>query len=484
MINGFGSQAAQLKASETYALGLDDEFIPEPILQYLEMRNAIMFGVDRNYLANTVVLGTRLPYVGLFQPTYFIDAESGLGVRGTAAGQAVIDNYSPETGGYVPDYATAQFVAAVAKGIAAGDYSAGTASNYEVITFDFRWASSGNTTGIAYVTALESQLEGILIDNVHYVKVDIVVTDVPFPDNYYDYMMIANCDLGLGGISGSLLDAPSFLDVFSEDNRGGFTLNWGIDTTTANIPVEYYDINNVLRVETWSFDALVSALNGKIYVVDGKEQKAFDNADAALKVYLELNGYATEGYATVAATEDLIDAFFSAADIEELQSLFTLARIEFTQVTLADGAKLLVPFGVDLSGKYSIITIHVYGLSEFTPAGIKAAVTQFLSAGYGITPEAVILITDEVYAKAVADGEADNPAEDADSLIVLNNIKYLVAAAKLGAIPATWAELSEAIGLEEGDYLAAISRGGGKNFDPVVFAYYPGTIYIYAYYWF
>ena len=50
-------------------------------------------------------------------------------------------------------------------------------------------------------------------------------------------------DLGLGGISGSLLNAPSFLDVFSDDNRGGFTLSWGIDTSTANIVVGYDNLD-------------------------------------------------------------------------------------------------------------------------------------------------------------------------------------------------------------------------------------------------
>ncbi|MGE4572108.1 MAG: hypothetical protein AB7E09_05120, partial [Candidatus Izemoplasmatales bacterium] len=84
-------------------------------------------------------------------------------------------------------------------------------------------------------------------------------------------------------ISGSTLDAASFLDVFADDNRGGFTLNWGIDTSTAEIPVKYvtrdYDeFGNLLDThyhhEMWSFNAINSVLNGQKYIIDGEESLA------------------------------------------------------------------------------------------------------------------------------------------------------------------------------------------------------------------
>ncbi|MCK7487236.1 MAG: hypothetical protein MZU97_18290 [Bacillus subtilis] len=78
------------------------------------------------------------------------------------------------------------------------------------------------------------------------------MTVVPrdFPGIYYNYMMIGEFDISIGGISGSTLDAASFLDVFSSDNRGGFTLNWGIDTSIAEVPVRYTDAGGVLRNRT------------------------------------------------------------------------------------------------------------------------------------------------------------------------------------------------------------------------------------------
>ena len=64
------------------------------------------------------------------------------------------------------------------------------------------------------VAEIEKQYEALLVDDENFVNVDIIIQDVAFPGNYYDYMLVANTDLGIGGISGSLLDAPGFLDTY------------------------------------------------------------------------------------------------------------------------------------------------------------------------------------------------------------------------------------------------------------------------------
>jgi len=84
-------------------------------------------------------------------------------------------------------------------------------------------------------------------------------------------MMTGDFDLSIGGISGSALDAASFLDTYCSDNRSGFSLNWGITTAEADIEVLYYNDLGEARAEMWSFDAIVSALNGEIFVANGEE---------------------------------------------------------------------------------------------------------------------------------------------------------------------------------------------------------------------
>ncbi len=289
-INAFGTEANRDAYIEnTPGNAIDETFVPEPILMYKSMRQALMYGFDR-YEAAVNVVGTYLPAFTLFTSTYFLDGESGLSVRGGAAGQAILEDFGGSSYGYFPDVALELFKDAVAEGIADGYYAAGTASNYTEIELIFTWASSGNTNAQAMVANLVEQYEDLLVDDTNFVKVVFDVRDVAFPNNYYDYMMPAATDLGIGGISGSLLDAPSFLDVYSDDNRGGFTLNWGIDTTTALIPVAYNNLDGELVYERWGYNALIEALVGNVYVKDGLEQTAWDNADDLIDAYLDMNG--------------------------------------------------------------------------------------------------------------------------------------------------------------------------------------------------
>jgi len=290
MINGFGStEVRDAYIAANPGVGIDESWEPEPILSYLPMRQALYYGFDRYYAAVELVK-LYLPAHTLFASTYFLDGESGLSVRGTDAGQAIVDEFGGSSNGYFPSAAVALFKQAVAAAIADGKYVAGTSGAYTVIELNLYWASSGNTSAQMMVANIEEQYENLLVDDVNFVRLDIVVHDVAFPNNYYDYMMVANMDLGIGGISGSLLDAPSFLDVFCDDNRGGFTLNWGIDTSTPNIPVAYNNLAGVPVFEKWSYNAIVEALTGRIYVRDGVEQQSWSDPDDLINAYLDMNG--------------------------------------------------------------------------------------------------------------------------------------------------------------------------------------------------
>ena len=138
---------------------------------------------------------------------YFLDAESGTSVRGFAEGQQIVEDFGGGTNAFVPDAAKDLFRAAVEKGIADGHYQKGTASSYTVIELSLVYASSGNTSFEALIANVIEQYEARLVDDVNFVKVDILEQNVEFPNNY-DYLMPAKVDLGVGGIQGSLLDAP------------------------------------------------------------------------------------------------------------------------------------------------------------------------------------------------------------------------------------------------------------------------------------
>jgi hypothetical protein len=289
-MNMFGTtDARDAYIAEHPELGLDPNYEPEPILSYLDFRQALYYGFDR-YDAAVNVVGTYLPAHTYYASTYFLDAEGGISVRGTAAGQAVFDNFAGSTNGYVPDLAVALFKSAVADAIADGYYEAGTSDDYTVIELKLIYATSGNTSAVAMFAELVEGYEELLVDDVNFVRVDILDEDVEFPGNYYDYILVGATDLGVGGISGSLLDAPDFLQVYRDDNYGGFTMDWGIDTSTANIVVSYNDLEGEAVSETWSFNALVSALNGLEFVRDGQIQETWESAEGAADAAIQKSG--------------------------------------------------------------------------------------------------------------------------------------------------------------------------------------------------
>ena len=339
VINSFGTVAnrdAYIAANP--GVPLSNTFVPEPILMYKEMRQALYFGFDRNEAAVNVVK-TYLPAYTLFASTYFLDGESGMSVRTLPAGAGILEKYGAGSFGFVPDAAVALFEQAVTKAIADGYYQKGTASSYTVIELGLTYASSGNTAAQAMIAQIKQQYESRLVDTTNFVRIQINVADVAFPGNYYDFMMKANTDLGIGGISGSLLDAPSFLDVFADDNRGGFTLNWGIDTSTPNIAVAYRNLDGVLVTEKWSYNALVAALNGKTYVRDGVEQKAWTNANDLVAAYLDMAGEKLQSVA--ADTQGL--AGYIVGDLEDLAEELSVDSVEaFVAVTESGKSYLFI----------------------------------------------------------------------------------------------------------------------------------------------
>lgn len=337
-INSFGTEAARdAFIDEHPEIGIKEDFVPEPILQYLEMRQALYFGFNR-YKAAVEVVQTYLPAYTYFASTYFIDAESGLSVRGYEEGAQTLIDFGAESFGFFPDAAVDLFKAAVTKGIADGYYTAGTEANPTIIELQLEWASSGSTSGQAMVAEMEKQYETLLFDNENFVGIDLLITDGTFPNQYYDYMMVANTDLGIGGISGSLLDAPSFLDVFNDNNEGGFTLNWGIDTHTANIAVTYMNLEGVEVSEIWGFNALVAALQGSIYVRDGQEQSSWASEANLINTFMTMAETTKESVidgGTVVAEAVLGDTLANIIDDEEYLGLTA------TIVLRADGQKVI-----------------------------------------------------------------------------------------------------------------------------------------------
>ncbi|OOO00254.1 MAG: hypothetical protein ATN35_08430 [Epulopiscium sp. Nele67-Bin004] len=258
MLNGTGTIENQT------SIFPDSSWTPEPILANQDFKMALYHSIDRNKLAKEV-MKTVEPNMYLFSEAYVVDAEIGTPYRTTEQGQAVGSDLSPSTHGYNVEAAKAYFNSAIDQLVADGVYS-----NGDTITLEFYYFS-GSESQALLGDYIKEAIESIAYNEEHNIKVVIDSMPKDFPGIYNDHMQIGEFDMSIGGISGSRLDAASFLKQFTDDNRGGFTLNWGIDTNVPEIEVEYVNYDGETVRELWSFNAIYSALNGVVNVVDGQE---------------------------------------------------------------------------------------------------------------------------------------------------------------------------------------------------------------------
>jgi ABC-type oligopeptide transport system substrate-binding subunit len=239
------------------------DWVPEPILGYPEMASALYFAIDRRRLAFDVVKTAGIQQFH-FTDAYLVEAEEGIPWRNTPQAAAVNAGLSVETNGFNKAAATSFFRAAVAKAIAEGYYRRGDTIELTLVLF------ANNDGQIVLFQYMKEALEETFTDPANNIRVQLNPLFVPFPNNYYDYGLIGQFDLFIGGISGGTLDASAFLDVYASDNRGGFTFNWGFDTSAPVIDVTY-TLGGRTVTEKWSFDAITMALNGPVKVLNGRE---------------------------------------------------------------------------------------------------------------------------------------------------------------------------------------------------------------------
>lgn len=267
-LNGNGTVEKQ-KEDAAGPREADGSFVPEPILARPSFKKALYFAIDRYKLAYDIIK-TVDPQMYHFTSAYIVDASTFTSFRETPQGVAVGQGFSPDTYGYNEQVAKALWEKALDEVMEDGYYKKGDTIH---LTLSIQANSEAMTLLGNY---LEEQFEKLFVSEKYNIKVDVEVIPLAFPDNYYAAVLIGAVDMGIGGISGSTLDAASFLEVYCSDNRGGFTMDWGIDTTQPEILVEYQDYKDgqlVTKREFWSFDAIVSALNGTVTVRDGMEVK-------------------------------------------------------------------------------------------------------------------------------------------------------------------------------------------------------------------
>lgn len=120
---------------------------------------------------------------------------------------------------------------------------------------------------------MKESYERLFTDPETGITVVVNIVPEPFPNNYYNVILPGEFDMGFGGISGSQLNAASFLNIFrSGPGRSPFVLNFGpsFDTEAPVIRIEYVDpVSGDTKREIFSFSAIYYLLTSKAEVVDG-----------------------------------------------------------------------------------------------------------------------------------------------------------------------------------------------------------------------
>ena len=235
----------------------------KPLMSNDNFVNALSFAIDRETYATT---RGSVPSQSYFAPSYLWEPEKGLSYNDTPQHKAAIAEYSPETNGYDFDLAVQLMDQAIAEEINKGNYSGYNDS--EKITINWMNTTDPQEYGIELTQYFA---KAFAATNAAKRGFKLTFENIPGTTNYqdvYDIMEKGTFDMAFGSVSGMQLDPLGFMEVLKSDNSSGFTLNWGIDTSSMK---EDYIIYDGMR---WSFDGLwTAATKGAVIEDDGGVNK-------------------------------------------------------------------------------------------------------------------------------------------------------------------------------------------------------------------
>ncbi len=255
----------------------ESEWVPEPLLMHDDFKRAMFHVIDREDLAEEIFTDNdREPIMYYFSEAYYVEYDEGVPFRDTVWGDWVGEGLGPDTHGYLPDLAEIYWQNALDDLVDDEYYTPGIAADWTVIEMQLNVFVGQEEMGQYIKTAFEDMFQS----EDYYIRVEIDVVEIESDpvEDYYEHILQGDFALAIGGLSGWTDDAANFLNLFRDDNATGYNLNWGIDTSTANIKIFFDADGNIIKgsegaayAEMWSFNALASVLNGEQEIEEGEE---------------------------------------------------------------------------------------------------------------------------------------------------------------------------------------------------------------------
>ncbi|MBR1581454.1 MAG: hypothetical protein IJ656_00290 [Bacilli bacterium] len=248
----------------------------KPVMQNIHFLDGLYYSLNRIEFAGAQNMTASQNYLSRAYYFTYKDAKTGETVKVTYddmdAHQKAIANRYPETFGFNLTAAKAYFKLAIQELLADGSYELGTIENPSKIEISAKWMSQTS------LTRMGEPLTKYMMDAFNSVdpRIQLVINNsaCSTSDEMYEALERGQFDIGMGAITGMQAWPLDFFQVLCSDNRSGFCLNWGPDTSVNDGKI-FYDGN------TWSFDCLWEAGTTSTVAVAGETGFAFNAALSA-----------------------------------------------------------------------------------------------------------------------------------------------------------------------------------------------------------
>ncbi|MCI2111109.1 MAG: hypothetical protein LKK13_02070 [Bacilli bacterium] len=314
--------------------GKDNGYQCKPIMSNINFLNGLYASINRNELATT--LG-RNAAQGFFSGAYDYDPLNGLAYRDSDEGKAVLADRDPDTCGYNLTKAEKLFQIAIEQEQKKGNYTGGTAAEPVTITLDSWYQTTGQISqeGGLEASYLQNAFNEACRDKY---GVELVIKNqapAVWSDVYYQHMMVGQFDFGFGAISGNTLDPLAFCNTVCSDNRSGFTLSWGTDTSACEYDEETGEGSIMYDGKAWSFDALYEAGTAGAIAVEGESTPAFTYGEDSAGGQVQI--------AVASLDEGVNNAEFTLSYYVDSQVLITIDKVTWYNPVTKEEA----PYDVD-----------------------------------------------------------------------------------------------------------------------------------------
>ena len=237
----------------------DNYWDVKPIMSNKSFLNGLYFGTDRVAIAEASgYTPTQNYFSSVYMGYTYNDDGTRIKWNDTPQHQENLKDWYPDQNGYNVTAAETYFRRALQEEIAKGNYKDNSANVNSPITITLvaKWMSQNNITqmGEPFASSVEAVANEAWKDMGYKLDIDNQVAGVD-SDACYDALKAGEFDLGMGAITGYALDPLGLTQIFCSDNRSGFTLNWGPDTSVVDDRLTWDGV-------AYSFNGLFTACYG------------------------------------------------------------------------------------------------------------------------------------------------------------------------------------------------------------------------------